>query len=117
MKRVVIITGVLGGIGSATAKVFNEAGWHVFGVDRQEKSELSCVSDYICADISDHEMPQKIIDEVASKKDRLDALVNNAAVQICKPLLETSVADWEKIMTSNVRSETVAASSNPPRSI
>lgn len=104
MRRVVIITGVLGGIGSAAAKVFNEAGWHVFGIDIRETFDLPYVSDFICADISDAEVPQKIIDEVSFKKGRLDALVNNAAIQICKPLLETSVDDWEKIMATNVRS-------------
>jgi NAD(P)-dependent dehydrogenase (short-subunit alcohol dehydrogenase family) len=33
----------------------------------------------------------------------LDALVNNAAVQIAKPLLETSVEEWDAVMVSNLR--------------
>jgi NAD(P)-dependent dehydrogenase (short-subunit alcohol dehydrogenase family) len=31
-KPIVLITGVAGGIGSATAKVFGENGWHVIGI-------------------------------------------------------------------------------------
>ena len=34
----------------------------------------------------------------------LDALVNNAAMQIAKPLLETSVEEWDAVMASNLRS-------------
>ena len=34
----------------------------------------------------------------------LEALVNNAAVQIAKPILETSVNEWDMTMASNLRS-------------
>ena len=104
MKKVVIITGVLGGIGNATAEVFNTAGWHVVGVDKRQNNDAVDIPHFICADISDHEIPLKIISEVSSREGRLDALINNAAVQICKSLLETSVGDWEQTMAINVRS-------------
>ncbi|MEY3067554.1 MAG: hypothetical protein RLZZ532_4346, partial [Cyanobacteriota bacterium] len=32
-KLVVLITGVLGGIGRATAELFQKNGWYVIGVD------------------------------------------------------------------------------------
>ena len=35
---------------------------------------------------------------------RLDALVNNAAVQLCKPLVGTTAEEWDEVMASNVRS-------------
>ena len=35
---------------------------------------------------------------------KLDALVNNAAVQIAKPLVETTVDEWDAVMASNLRS-------------
>jgi NAD(P)-dependent dehydrogenase (short-subunit alcohol dehydrogenase family) len=104
MKRVAVITGVLGGIGSAAAKVFNEAGWIVVGVDRQECSALSWVSHFIKADVAGPEIPIQIIREISANEGRIDALINNAAVQICKPLLETSLEEWEITMASNVRS-------------
>ncbi len=34
----------------------------------------------------------------------LDAVVNNAAVQIAKPMLETTVEEWDRVMASNLRS-------------
>ena len=41
--------------------------------------------------------------EVVENEKRLDALINNAAVQICKPIEETTIEDWDTIMASNVR--------------
>lgn len=104
MKRVVLITGVAGGIGSATAMVFAEAGWHVVGVDRKQLENLPGVAHYIQADISEPDAPERILGEIAVSEGQLDALVNNAAIQICKSLLETTLEEWDATMTSNVRS-------------
>ena len=104
MKPVVLITGVAGGIGSATAKVFADAGWHVVGVDRRKVNDVPGVSHFISADISEPNAPERIFDEVRAHEGRMDALVNNAAIQICKPLVETTPEEWDATMTSNVRS-------------
>jgi NAD(P)-dependent dehydrogenase (short-subunit alcohol dehydrogenase family) len=104
MKRVVLITGVAGGIGSATAKVFAGAGWHVVGVDKRETEDQQKVAHFVRADISETSTPTQILAEVSEKEERLDALVNNAAVQICKPLLETTLNEWDLTIASNVRS-------------
>lgn len=103
-KKVVLITGAAGGIGHATAQVFHEAGWHVIGVDRRSFDVLPGVDHFIEADISNIEQSQGIFDEVGSEEGRLDALVNNAAVQICKPLVETTPEEWDTVMASNLRS-------------
>ena len=104
MKRVVLITGAAGGIGRATAGVFRDAGWHVVGVDRREVDDLPQVHHFIRADIAEPQAPEKIFGEVRREEGRLDALVNNASLQICKPLLETTPEDWDATMASNVRS-------------
>ncbi len=46
------------------------------------------------ADISKAEEFSKIFERVNSFTKVLDALVNNAAVQVSKPLIETSVEEW-----------------------
>ena len=104
MKRVVLITGAAGGIGSATAKVFASAGWHVVGVDKRETDDLQKVAYFIHADISETDAPARILTQVSERHGRLDALVNNAAIQICKPLVETTSEEWDLTMSSNVRS-------------
>lgn len=104
MKRVVLITGIAGGIGSATARVFADAGWYVIGTDRRPVDRLSFVDYFLHADIASPDVPQAIMNEVGERVGRLDALVNNAALQICKPLIETSIEEWDATMASNVRS-------------
>lgn len=103
MSKVVLITGVSGGIGSATADVFKKNGWHVVGVDRREGEDLS-VDHFIHADISDPDSSRGIFEAVTQNENRLDALVNNAAVQISKPLVETTPEEWDMVMDSNLRS-------------
>lgn len=104
MKRAVLITGVAGGIGLATAREFADAGWKVIGVDLRQVSDLPGVSHFIHADISAPEVLECIFEEVSANEGRLDALINNAAIQICKPLLETTVEEWDATMACNVRS-------------
>ncbi|NJL54231.1 SDR family oxidoreductase [bacterium] len=103
MTPIVLITGVAGGIGSATAQVFHEAGWRVVGVDRREREGLA-VDHFVLADISDIAASQGIFEAVAAQEGRIDALVNNAAVQITKPLVETTPEEWDAVMNSNLRS-------------
>jgi len=104
-KRVVAITGVAGGIGRATASVFRDNGWCVVGIDRRKADDLNGdVHHLIHADIAEADAPHMIFEQIGSKFGRLDALVNNAACQICKPLMETTPEDWDAIMSCNVRS-------------
>ena len=102
-QRVALITGAAGGIGSATCRVFHEAGWYVVGVDRR-REDVPGIDHFITCDISDPDSPGAIFASLRTKTDRLDALVNNAAVQICKPIIETSAAEWDRVMASNLRS-------------
>jgi NAD(P)-dependent dehydrogenase (short-subunit alcohol dehydrogenase family) len=103
-KRVVAVTGVAGGIGRATAAVFRDNGWCVVGVDRRKTDDLNGdVHHFIQADVSAEDAPHMIFEQIASKFGRLDALVNNAACQVCKPVMETSAEDWDTIMACNVR--------------
>ncbi|TVQ31339.1 MAG: SDR family oxidoreductase [Phycisphaeraceae bacterium] len=103
MKKVALITGAAGGIGRATAGVFAEAGWSVVGVDRRGEA-VEGIEHMIEADMADPESPERIFRTTEERFGRLDALVNNAAVQICKPVVETTAAEWDAVMASNLRS-------------
>mgnify|MGYP001011982465 CR=1 FL=1 len=109
-KRVVMITGAAGGVGRATIQLFAEKGWRVIGVDRSEFGP-GFPSDglFIQADISEAKNFEKIFSAAQAFTSRLDALVNNAALQICKPLVETSVEEWDKVMASNLRAAFLSA--------
>ena len=108
VKKVVLVTGAAGGIGYATVKLFSQNGWQVIGVDRQAPEgfveNFPADGIFIQADISVGENLERIFAEAQRFSARLDALVNNAALQIAKPLLHTSVEEWDAVMASNLRS-------------
>jgi len=105
MTRTVLITGAAGGVGRATVQLFIDNGWRVIGVDRQEYG-TSFPTDglFIKADISDPANLEMIYSRARQFTATLDAVVNNAAYQVTKPLLETSVEEWDQVMASNLRS-------------
>ena len=104
MSKSVLITGVARGIGRATARVFQEEGWQVIGVDINPSAPSSDLHGYIQADISRVEDSKKVFAQVANQLENLDVLVNNAAIQICKPLVDTEPHEWDKLIDCNLRS-------------
>jgi len=41
--------------------------------------------------------------QIKEKEGRLDALVNNAALQICKPLVDTTYEDFDRVIAANLK--------------
>jgi NAD(P)-dependent dehydrogenase (short-subunit alcohol dehydrogenase family) len=108
--KTVLITGAAGGIGRATVALFAEKGWRVLGVDRapfdnaQGGAGFSENGFFIQADISRGEELEAIFAKAQEFTGSLDALVNNAALQIAKPLVDTTVEEWDAVMAANLRS-------------
>jgi NAD(P)-dependent dehydrogenase (short-subunit alcohol dehydrogenase family) len=104
-EQFVLITGAGGGIGRATVALFSQRGWRVIGVDRAPFGESFPENGhFIQADISHAEAAEQIFEQARDFSPTLDALVNNAAVQVAKPLVETTVEEWDSVMASNLRS-------------
>jgi NAD(P)-dependent dehydrogenase (short-subunit alcohol dehydrogenase family) len=105
MTRTALVTGAAGGIGRATVSLFRSRGWRVIGVDRSTAAEdFPADGVFVQADISRSEDMQAIFQRVRESTQTLDALVNNAAMQISKPLMETTADEWDAVMASNLRS-------------
>ena len=102
--KTVLVTGAAGGIGRATVDLFAEKGWHVIGVDRNPYADFPQSGLFIRSDISRPEDMQAIFEQAHAFTDTLDALVNNAAMQIAKPLVDTTVEEWDSVMAANLRS-------------
>jgi glucose 1-dehydrogenase len=104
-SKTLLITGAAGGIGRATVALFAEKGWRVIGVDRNEFGDGFPQNGlFIKSDISRPEDMEAIFEQAKSFTDTLDALVNNAALQVAKPLVETTVEEWDAVMAANLRS-------------
>jgi NAD(P)-dependent dehydrogenase (short-subunit alcohol dehydrogenase family) len=95
LRRVAVVTGAAGGIGSATCRLLDARGWDVVGVDRRPAD----VARSLEVDIADADALAAALRTI----DRVDALVNNAAVQHFKPMLETTVEEWDSIQAQNLR--------------
>lgn len=105
MKRIAVITGVASGIGKATAEIFSSNGWYVVGIDCENVHDQHSIDLFFHANVASENEWEKISNELRKKKiQEIDALINNAAVQICKPLLATLPEDWNLILLSNVYS-------------
>ena len=104
-NKTILITGSSGGIGRATVQIFASKGWRVIGVDIAAYGDSFPEKGlFIQADISSGNAMEEIFAQAQNFTDSLDALVNNAALQIAKPILETSVQEWDAVMAANLRS-------------
>jgi glucose 1-dehydrogenase len=103
MDRSVLITGVAGGIGAATARLFHNAGWRVFGVDVAENEAATELERLFHVNVSDGVAVAHMFEQLATLTPSLDVLVNNAAIQHVAPLIDTEVDDWDRVMNTNAR--------------
>lgn len=110
LKRVVLITGSAGGIGRAAVNHFANQGWIVIGVDCNDFGD-GFPSDglFIKADISIASQFAVLYDKLKQFTSSLNAVVNNAAIQVSKPLVETTVEEWDQVIATNLRPVFVGA--------
>ena len=104
MQKKVVITGVQSGIGYASAQVFSENGWYVIGIGRRSCSDSQYINQYILADVSEESCWKELFNEILEKEESIYSIVNNAGVQICKPIIETSSEEWDFVMSTNIKS-------------
>jgi NAD(P)-dependent dehydrogenase (short-subunit alcohol dehydrogenase family) len=101
--KVCVITGAAGGIGSATAAVFQREGARVVGVDLLEHP----VGDLaLRADVADEDALAGLYRRVRDELGRIDVLFNNAGISPVEDasVLETDVDVWERVQAVNLRS-------------
>lgn len=101
--KIALITGVAGGIGLATARLFTRTGWRVYGVDIQACPDAAALHLFLTADLSAPTAVDQVVAAVEAREGGLHALVNNAALQICRPLLATEAHDFDRVIAVNLR--------------
>ena len=96
-----LITGVNGDIGKQIFKDLKNDNWRLLGIDKQEKTNLD-LDCYIQIDLDKFVNENKYrSDKINSIENFLDgnlnALINNAALQIIKPFKDITCDDRSKI--------------------
>ncbi|MCS7479528.1 bifunctional aldolase/short-chain dehydrogenase [Umezawaea endophytica] len=98
--RVAFVTGAGSGIGKAIATRLRAEGACVVVADRDTAAatavagELKAVA--VTADVTDEAQIAAALDEAVLAYGGVDLVVNNAGLSISKPLLDTTVEDWDK---------------------
>jgi NAD(P)-dependent dehydrogenase (short-subunit alcohol dehydrogenase family) len=110
--KVAIVTGAGSGIGEATARAFASEGAKVAvldvnGTNAQKVSDSINKAGWesipIVADVSAARDVELAVSQVVGKWNRLDILVNNAAVQIMGRVHEYSEADFDRTIDVNLK--------------
>ncbi len=98
-QRKVVITGASGGIGTALVDEFRAHGWRVIGVDVSPLSTEAQIDEWVEGDLTDVSTRTAIRDAV---EDSLDALVNNAALQINSSFREMTETELSRSFEVNL---------------
>ncbi|MFH0297179.1 SDR family oxidoreductase [Bradyrhizobium sp. 31Argb] len=121
-QKVALVTGAARGIGLATARRFLAEGWPVALLDIERELLNDAVASLkqaentlaLPCDVSDAAAVAAAVAAVEKRFGRLDALVNNAGVAVFAPLLETSDADWSRILAVNLTGPFLCAKAAAP---
>ncbi len=108
--RVALVTGAARGIGLATARLFLAEGWRVALLDVEGELLEAAVAAIarpddtlaLTCDLADPVAITAAFAALAARFGRLDALVNNAGTAVFKPLLETTLEEWSRVMAVNL---------------
>lgn len=110
--RTALITGAAGGIGSAIAREFRQAGAQVALTDRDrtlldrllEQPDFASGATGYEADLSNALDVDRMVRAATADHGRLDILVNAAGILEPVPFLEMDLATWDRTMDVNLRS-------------
>lgn len=109
--RCVLITGGSHGLGGAIADVLAAAGAQLvlgdLAYDRTQDKAAMLVAQGFSAlalplDIGNEDQIEAAMAQVRHRYGRLDALVNNAAIEVTAPVAELSVDDWHRIVRTHL---------------
>jgi acetoacetyl-CoA reductase len=112
-KRVVLVTGATGGLGTAMCKTLHKDGYKVVGnyhtKEKADKWRTVMKGDgfdieLFYGDVSDFESAGKMIREIEEKVGAVDILVNNAGITRDGRLINMKPEDWHAVIGTNLTS-------------
>ena len=120
-----IVTGGSKGIGLAIARSLCEEGTNVVICAREEKAIENAVAQVqptavgrisgVAADVSKFEDVQNLFAEADRVLGGLDILINNAGFGVFHPTADISVADWDRLIATNLSGSFYCSKESIPR--
>jgi NAD(P)-dependent dehydrogenase (short-subunit alcohol dehydrogenase family) len=110
--RVAIVTGAASGIGRASSLAFAREGAQVIAADLDEQGGKETVARilgqgyeafFIRTDVTSEMEAKRMVEETIHRWGRIDILFNNAGIVLVKSLEETTEAEWDRVMSVNVK--------------
>ncbi|MHB8261032.1 MAG: acetoacetyl-CoA reductase [Bacteroidia bacterium] len=112
-KRVVLVTGATGGLGTAMCKKLHEEGFHVVGnYHTKEKADAWLLEmkkegfdvQLFYGDVSDFDSSAEMIRKIEADIGPIDTLVNNAGITRDMRLINMRKEDWNAVINTNLNS-------------
>ena len=108
--KVALVTGAARGIGLAVARRFLADGWRVALLDVAGEALKKSVAALaapdrtlaLICDVGDATAVASALADAERHFGRLDVLVNNAGIAVFAPLMETTDADWKRVLEVNL---------------
>ncbi|ANU27679.1 SDR family NAD(P)-dependent oxidoreductase [Planococcus versutus] len=111
-NKTVIVTGSSKGIGKDIALTFAKLQANVVISGRNQKDLTATLTELqkhnskcmaVCGDLSSIEEVRTLIDQAAAEFGTIDVLINNAGINIAKPAMEVTEADWDTVLDLNLK--------------
>jgi glucose 1-dehydrogenase len=112
-NKICLVTGAGSGIGRATAKRLASEEGKVVVIDRDEKGGKQTVDSitknngtaiFSKCDVGNADEIKASVDLALSRWNKIDVLINNAAMMTFKKIVDISIEEWEMVMNVNLRS-------------
>ncbi|QJE98216.1 SDR family oxidoreductase [Luteolibacter luteus] len=100
-KKVAIVTGAAHGIGNGIAWRLADEGWEVVAADLEATPEVSGVTS-MKTDVTKETDLKMLVARTRKRFGRIDAIVSNAGIGEFKPLAESTLADWNRVIATNL---------------
>ncbi len=108
LKPVALVTGGAKGIGRAIARHLRDTGWRLGIIDLPDSGLLRVYpvgnrkTLAIEGDVRSEENISEAVDAIVRRFGRLDAVVSNAGIMIRKPLRRLTLAEWHRVIDTNL---------------
>ncbi|MBC7206105.1 MAG: SDR family oxidoreductase [Methyloversatilis sp.] len=110
--RTAVVTGAARGLGRALSEALCQAGARVVLIDvrsdaveqaSHELNERGFETSHCAVDVGDADQVERCLEHARERFGALDILINNAGVDYTLPLAELEIAQWDHVMSTNLR--------------